>query len=162
MVFEWSRLWFGGLYVLPGLSHVALVGFVALWVVFDDVFLCEQWPPNKFPALMALSQVDLMGYLQMVCIHLMACLIDGKSYTLFACLTFAHGCFGCHCPFCCGRGMRYLPCSSLTPMSSGLSWHVMRTSFPLCTVTLSLVKIKIVSSSAVSSTLTNDVGKSAK
>jgi hypothetical protein len=47
VVFEWLRLWFGGVYILPGLSHAALVDFVALWVVFGDVLLCEQWPPKE-------------------------------------------------------------------------------------------------------------------
>ena len=55
--------------------------------------------------------------------------------------------------------MRYRPCLSRTPMSSGAPFHMMSTSVSLCTVTPVLVKIEMVPLSEVFLTLINDVGK---
>ncbi len=55
--------------------------------------------------------------------------------------------------------MRYCPCLSCTPISSGAPLHLMSTSVSLCTVTPVLVKIEMVPSLDVFSTLINDVGK---
>ena len=122
--------------------------------------------PVKLPALTALIHVDLTGYPHTACIHLMACSIEGRSYTLLAfwsaALMRALGFRGCHWPFCCINGIRYRPCSSRVPISIGMPLHVMRTSCSLCTVTPSLVKIEMVPSSEVLPTLINDVGKSSK
>ena len=56
----------------------------------------------KFPAAMALSHVDLTGYLHTACIHFIPCSVDGRLYTLFAfssaCRAFLDGVLGCHCP----------------------------------------------------------------
>ena len=107
--------------------------------------------PVKLPALTALIHVDLTGYPHTACIHLMACSMDGRSYTLLAfwsaALMRALGFRGCHCPFCCINGMRYRPCSSRVPISIGMPLHVMSTSCSLCTVTPSLVNIEMVPSS---------------
>ncbi len=117
----------------------------------------------KFPAAMALSQVDLTGYPHTACIHFIPCSVEGRSYTLFAissaCQAFLDGVLGCHCPLFWTSGMRYHPCSSRTPMSSGAPLHLMSTSVSLCTVTPVLVKIDMVPSSDVFPTLINDVGK---
>ena len=58
------------------------------------------------------------------------------------------------------RGIRYLPCSSLTPINIGSPLHVINTSSSFSNVTPSLVKIDTVPSSAVLPTLMRDVGKS--
>lgn len=122
--------------------------------------------PTKFPALIALIQVDLTGYPQTACIHLMACSVEGKSYTLFACrrtcLAFLLGLCGCHCPCCCVSGILYLPCSSHTLMRIGSPLHVIKTSFSSKRVTPSLVNMETVPLSAVLPTLISDVGKSSK
>ena len=55
--------------------------------------------------------------------------------------------------------MRYRPCSSRTPMSSGAPLHLISTSVSLCTVTPVLVNMEMVPSSEVFPTLINDVGK---
>ena len=119
--------------------------------------------PTKFPAAMALSHVDLTGYPQTACIHFIPCSVDGKFYTLFvffsACRVFLDGILGCHCPLFWMSGMRYRPCLSCTPMSSGAPLHLMRTSVSLCTVTPVLVKIDMVPSSDVFPMLINNVGK---
>ena len=56
----------------------------------------------KFPAAMALSYVDLTGYLHTACIHFIPCSVDGRLYTLLACSSaccaFLDGVLGCHCP----------------------------------------------------------------
>ena len=117
----------------------------------------------KFPAAMALSHVDLTGYPHTACIHFIPCSVEGRSYTLLAfssaCRAFLDGVLGCHCPLFWINGMRYRPCSSRTPMSSGAPLHLMSTSVSLCTVTPVLVKIEMVPSSDVFPTLINDVGK---
>lgn len=132
---------------------------------FVTFFSVSSGHPTKFPALIALSHVDLTGYPHTACIHLIACSVEGKSYTLFAlsrtCFAFLLGRLGCHCPFCCNSGILYLPCSSLTPMSIGCPLHLISTSSSLSTVTPPLVKIDMVPSSAVLPTLMSDVGKSA-
>ena len=40
--------------------------------------------PLKFPAVIALSHIDLTGYPHTACIHFIFCSVDGKLYTLFA------------------------------------------------------------------------------
>ena len=117
----------------------------------------------KFPAAMALSQVDLTGYPHTVCIHFIPCSVDGRSYTLFAfssaCRAFLDGVLGCHCPFFLMSGMRYRPCLSRIPMSNRAALHLMSTYVPLCTVAPVLVKMEMVPLSEVFPTLINDVGK---
>ena len=120
--------------------------------------------PMKFPAAMALSHVDLTGYPHTACIHLIPCSVDGRSYTLPAISSalrfFLDGFSGCHCPRFWMSGMRYRPCSSLTPTKSGALVHRISTSVSLWTVTPVLVKMEMVPSSAVFPTLMSDVGKS--
>ena len=119
--------------------------------------------PTKFPALAALHHVDLTGYPQTACIHFIACLMDGRSYTLFACRracrAFLDGFRGCHCPLCCTKGMRYLPLSSRMLINISSPLHVMSTSCSLCTVTHSFVNIDIVPLSDVLPTLISELGK---
>ena len=55
--------------------------------------------------------------------------------------------------------MRYLPCLSRTPMSSGAPLHWMSTSVSLSKVTPVLVKMEMVPSLEVFPTLINDLGK---
>ena len=119
--------------------------------------------PTKFPALAALHHVDLTGYPQTACIHFIACSMDCRSYTLFAChracRAFLDSFCGCHCPLCCTKGMQYLPLSSQMPINIGSPLHVMSTSCSLCTVTPSFVNIDIVPSSVVLPTLISELGK---
>ncbi len=100
----------------------------------------------------------------MAWIHLMACLVNGKSYALLACwsafLARLDGCRSCHCPHCCINGIRYCPWTSLTPMRMDLPLHVMRTSSSLNTLTPSFVKTDTVPLLAVLPTLIKEVGKS--
>ena len=114
------------------------------------------------PAATAFIHVDLTGYPHTACIHLIACSVDGRSYTLFACRRKSRcrldPLLGCHCPRCWVSGIRYRPCSSRLPIRIGSPLHVISTSSSLCTVTPSLVKIDIVPSSDVCPTLINDVG----
>ena len=56
-------------------------------------------------------------------------------------------------------GIRYQPCLSRTPMSSGAHLHLISTSVSLCTVTTILVNMEMVPSLEVFTTLINDVGK---
>ena len=56
-------------------------------------------------------------------------------------------------------GMRYRPCLSRTPMSSGAPLHLMSTYVSLCTVMPVLVKMEMVPSSEVFPTIISDVGK---
>ena len=117
----------------------------------------------KFPATMALSHVDLIGYPHTACIHFIPCSVDGRLYTLFAfssaCQAFLDGVLGCHCPLFCMSGMRYCLCSYRTPMSSSDLLHLMSTYVSLCTVTPVSVKMEMVLSPEVFPTLINDVGK---
>ena len=117
----------------------------------------------KFPAAMALSHVDLTGYLHTACIHFIPCSVDGRSYTLLAfsraCRAFLDGVRGCHCPLFWMSGMRYCPCFSCTPMRTGAPLHLMSTSVSLCTVTPVLVKMEMVPSSEFFPMLSSDVGK---
>ena len=55
--------------------------------------------------------------------------------------------------------MRYLPCLSRTPFSSGVPLHLISTSSSLCTVTPVLVNMEMVPLSEVFPTLIRDVGK---
>ena len=56
--------------------------------------------------------------------------------------------------------MRYCPCLSRTPISSGAPlMHLMSTSVSLCTVTLVFVKMEMVPLSEVFPILISDVGK---
>ena len=120
--------------------------------------------PIKFPALAALLHVVLTGYPHTACMHFIACSMDGKSYTLFACrrawCAFLDGFHGCQRPRCCTNGMRYRPLSSRIPINSGSPLHVISTSCSLWTVTPSFVKIDIVPSSDVLPTLMRELGKS--
>jgi hypothetical protein len=113
---------------------------------------------------MALSQVDLTGYPQTACIHLMACLVDGRSYTLLACRSSFHACLdgylGCQWPRCCINGIRYRPWLYWMPMRIVSPFHVMRTSSSLNTLMPSFVKTKTVPSSELLPMLIRDVGKS--
>ena len=119
--------------------------------------------PIKFPAAMALSHVDLIGYPHTACIHFIPRSVDGRSYTLLACSrarwAFLDGVLGCHCPLFWMSGLWYRPCSLCTPMSIGSPLHLMSTSVSLCKVTPVLVKIEMVPLSEVFPTLINDVGK---
>ncbi len=94
----------------------------------------------------------------------MACSVDGRLYTLFACLSVFRACLdgrrGCHCPICCTNGIRYLPWLSLIPKSMGSPLHVMSTSSSLKTDTPSFVKTETVPLSAILPTLIKDKGKS--
>ena len=112
---------------------------------------------------MARSHVDLTGYPHTACIHLIACLVDGRSYTLLACsracIAFLDGFLGCHCPHRWMSGIRYRPWSLRTPMWIGFPLHMISTSCSLYTCIPSLVKIEIVPSSAVFPTLISNVGK---
>ena len=102
---------------------------------------------------MALIHVDLPGYLQTACIHLMASSMDGKSYILLACwrylLEFRVGLRGCHCPRLCVNGLL---------MIMGCLWHVINTSSSLYTVAPSLVNMDTLPSLSVLPTLINYVG----
>ena len=117
----------------------------------------------KFPAVMALSHVDLTGYPHTACIHFIPCSVDGRLYTLFAfssaCRAFLDGVLGCHCPLFWMSGMRYCPCASRTPMSSGAPMHLMSTSVSWCTVTPVLVNMEMVPFLEEFPPLINDVGK---
>ncbi len=46
---------------------------------FATFFSVSSGHPTKLPALIAFNHVDLTGYPQTACIHLMACSVDGKS-----------------------------------------------------------------------------------
>jgi hypothetical protein len=106
----------------------------------------------------------LTGYPHTACIHFIACSMDGKLYTLFACRracrAFFDGFRGCQCPLCCTKAIRYRPLSSRMPINNGSPLHVMSTSCSLCTVTPSFVNIDIVPSSDVLPTLISELGKS--
>ena len=92
-----------------------------------------------------------------------SCSVEGRLYTLLAfnraCCAFLDGVLDCHCPLFWMIGIWYRPCSTRTPMSIGAPLHLMSTSVSLCTVTLVLMKMEMVSLSEVLSTLINDVGK---
>jgi hypothetical protein len=113
---------------------------------------------------MALSQVDLTGYPQMACIHLMACSVGGRLQTLLACHNAFHACLdgrcGCQWPCCNINGIRYCPWLFRMPMRIGSPLHVMRLSSSLNTMKPSFVKTKTVPSSDVLPMLIRDVGKS--
>jgi hypothetical protein len=113
---------------------------------------------------MALCQVDLTGYPQTACIHLIACSVDGRLYTLLACCSAFRACLdgrrGCQWPCCCINGIWYHHWLSWMPMSIGSLLHVMRTSSSLNTLTLSFVNTKTVPLSDVFPMLIRDVGKS--
>ena len=113
---------------------------------------------------MALSQVDLTGYPQTACIHLMACLVDGRSYTLLACRSSFHACLdgylGCQWPRCCINGIRYCPWLSWMPKRIGSPLHVMRMSSSLNTLMPSFLNTKTMPLSDVLPMLIRDVGKS--
>jgi hypothetical protein len=113
---------------------------------------------------MALSHVDLIGYPHTACIHLMACLVDGRSQTLLACQSAFYACLdghrGCQWPHCCINGIRYCPCLSRMLMRIGSPLHIMRTSSSLNTLTPSFVKTETVPLSDVLPTLIRDVGNS--
>ena len=108
--------------------------------------------------------MDLTGYPQTACIHLIASYLDDRSYTLcdsWSCLLAAFvGLHGCHCPWYWVNGIRYLPRSSLLPMRMGFFWHVMSTFSSLCIVTPSLVKMETLPSLAFFPTLIIEVGDS--
>ena len=106
---------------------------------------------------MALSHIDFTGHPHMACIHLMACLVDGRSYTLLACQRALH-----NCPHCCINGIQYRPNSSHTRMRMGSPSHVISTSSSLKTVTSVLVNMDMVPSLEVLPTLINDVRKTWK
>ena len=101
----------------------------------------------KFLALIPLIHMDLAGEPHTMCIHLMACLVDGKLWTMFHCPSFIHAAFdglrGCHCPFCWTNGILQRPLSSYTPMRIGDPLCVMSMSSSLFTVSPSLVKIEM-------------------
>ena len=88
------------------------------------------------PAPTAANHVDFTGYPQTVCIHLIACSVDGKSYTLLACCNIFCACLdglrGRHYPRCWINGRRYRPLSSGAPISIGLPLHVINSY--ICTV----------------------------
>jgi hypothetical protein len=113
---------------------------------------------------MALSHVDLTGYLHTACIHLMACLVDGRSKTLLACQSAFRACLdgrrGSQWPCCCINGIWYHPWLSRMPMRIGSPLHVIRTSSSLNTLTPSFMKTETMLSSDVLPTLIRDVGKS--
>ena len=94
----------------------------------------------------------------------MACLVDGRSYTLLACRSVFYACLdghhGCQWPHCCINGILYCPWLSSMPMMIGSPLHVMRTSSSLNTLTPSFLNTKTVLSSDVLPTLIRDVGKS--
>ena len=88
---------------------------------------------------MARSHVDLTGYPHTACIHLIACSMDGRSYTLLASwsafLAFFDGHCGCLCPLCCTSGIWYCPCSLRLQMRIGSPLHVI-VLFPPCVPSL--------------------------
>jgi hypothetical protein len=100
----------------------------------------------------------------MVCIHLMACSVDGRLYTLLARRSAFRACLdgrcGCQWPCCCINGIRYCPWLSQMPMRIGSSLHVMRTSSSLNTLMPSFMKTETVPSSDVLPMLIRYVGKS--
>ena len=110
---------------------------------------------------MALIQVELTGYPHTACIHLMDSSVDGRSHTLCACCSFLLGSFvglhGCHCPWSCVNGMRYLPRSSPLPIIMGFLLHVINTYSSLYFLTPSLEKMDMLPSSAVFPKLIRDV-----
>ena len=81
----------------------------------------------KLPAWVALSQVDLTGYPHTTCIHLIACSVDGRSYTLLACLriffAFLYGGRGRHWPLHCCSCPRPGDGSSQVPLHPYGSQH---------------------------------------
>ena len=106
--------------------------------------------------------MDLTGYPQTVCIHLIASSLDGRPYTLCAIWSYLladfMGVCGCHCPWSWVNGIRYLPRSSPLTMIIGFFWYVMLTSSSLCIVTPSFVNMDKFPSSDVLPTLISEVG----
>ena len=84
---------------------------VFLVEVFKNVFLANSLQGPAGPGFL-LS-------LDAACILLIACLVDGRSYTLLAlrniCRTLLEAFRGIHCPLCCCNEILYLPFSSLNP-----------------------------------------------
>ena len=77
-VFKRNGLQFSELDIFPALIEVALgvtmISGKYFWMLQTE----SSGHPMKLPASTALIQVDLTRYLHMACIHLMACLVDGK------------------------------------------------------------------------------------
>jgi len=138
---------------------------VWFWEIFPDIAWCEFGTPNVVPCfVIAASHVDFTGWPHTACIHLIACSVEGRSYTLLAwCsmrLAFLVGLRSCKLPHCWTRDMWYRPLLSCAPISIGLPLHMMRTLFSLCTTTPSFVKMEIVPASAVLPTLIRECGNS--
>ena len=75
-------------------------------------------------------------------------------------LVFFDGLRGCHVPFCCISGIRYLLCMLHAPIVIGLPLHVTITLSSLWTVTPSFVNIEIVPASEVLPKYAHKCGKS--
>ena len=113
-------------------------GVLVDWTFFHCWFICPLGVSSvsgsicwySFRSVVAILQNFL--HPQTACIHFIACSMDGRLYTLFACRracrAFLDGFRGCRCPLCCTKGMQYLPLSSRMLINIGSPLHVMSTS----------------------------------
>ena len=116
----------------------------------------------KLPALIAFSHVDFTGYPHTACIHLIACSVEGKSYTLLAC---SNACLAFFDGVVVAIGLAFVlmvfdtvHVHHVYQLIVVSPLHLIRTSSSLNTDTPSLLKIDTVLSSANFPTLINDDG----